>query len=254
MIFWAYIDSANITAIQPYVQSNDGGTYPFISDFINWPTSDIGHWVQFVFTPNFTPSGGAPSATSVYTFGVQFFSSSTGGNAYLDDVTVAPATTSWSFEDGQPDAFVYNTGTGIVTGGSMTVSAPGGTGDVSSFALTAPSVTFTAANQSCQLIYPFHSNPNNTGNWTAMGVSALSADVMLDADISTGGSEGAQIFIQSGTGVYAFEASTYTNLTAGTWTHPDLHPDLRGRRGRNQCLLDGRPVQFGSGQRAFRDR
>jgi hypothetical protein len=224
--FWAYIDSANITAVQPYVQSNLGTSYPFISDYINWPSGVTGHWVQFVFTPNFTPYPG--SASAVYTFGIQFFSSSTGGNAYLDDVVVGPEVLSWNFEDGQPDAFIYNTGTGIVTGGAITVSAPGGTGNASSFALTAPNVAFTAANQSCQLIYPFHSNPNNTGSWTAKGVSTLSADVMLDADISTGGSEGAQLFIQSGVNNYAFEAGTYTNLTAGTWAHLTFTPTFAG--------------------------
>jgi len=229
--FWFYVSSSNITAVQPFVQSNTGTGFPFEGNFIGSIPAWVGQWVQVRFTPTFSTPG---SSTTVYKIGIQFFASGA-ANVNVDDVRVAPAPMSWDFEDGFYDAFRLG---GNAVSGPLGTAAPGGTGNPSLYGLHIPS-TFSAIDQTVQVQYNFYPS----ANFTAMGVGRIEADVMIDSDISNNGSQGVQLYLQSGGG-FTFENNMYTNLTSGTWTHIVFTPTFAGG---NPADVKWFGIQFSSG-------
>jgi len=229
--FWFYVSSSNVTAVQPFVQSNTGTAFPFEGNFISSIPAWVGQWVQVRFTPTFSTLN---SSTTVYKIGIQFFTSGA-ANVNVDDVVVAPAPMTWNFEDGFTDAFRLG---GNAVSGPLGTALPGGTGNPSLYGLHIPS-TFSAIDQTVQVQYNFYPS----ANFTAMGVGRIEADVMIDSDISNNGSQGVQLYLQSGGG-FTFENNLYTNLTSGTWTHIAFTPTFSGG---NPADVKWFGIQFSSG-------
>ena len=235
--FWIYTDTAEVNQISVFEQNTaysvyEGGLY-------TTPTTyNLNHWIEYRYT--FTGNGG--NLASVNDLDIQFTSSGSGaGHVYVDDVTIAPAPTIWTYEDSTADAWQYGAiGSGVVSS-FWNVIAPEGSGNASSYALTSPSATFNAINQTLQFQYNF----SPAASFTALGISTISADVFISADISNNASEGAQVFIQSG-GSYVWENSSYANITSGTWSTINFVPAY-GTAGESAAQVQRIGVQFSTG-------
>ncbi len=210
-----------ITDIQPF----------YLSAITNWngnwhkmnKGADDARWVPVTINVS-------PSDTAVTAIGLQMGNVPAGasGNVYVDDVNInisAPTPTptstplpvisaiSYEFDGGSVPTGWQTDFSGSAAIGALSIFAPGYDG---SAGCLAAGVTFGALNDTVDIFCQYAS----ATDLSSYNISGIRAEVYEDVALSTNPT-GSFIWSNSGAS-WAYQAGTWTNLTAATWTALDF--------------------------------